>query len=164
MNDHDRHDGLSEALRRLAEADRTQTTSSGVETRLRTEVRALGTRSNAWNRGTFLALVAAVTICVSVPAIWWRTQRLTPSTSLATTSGPMARAATTEFFPLFYGSIPSSSGHIVRMEVPRASLARFGLASAHDADQTTGMVLADVLVGDDGLARAVRFVRPISQE
>jgi hypothetical protein len=50
------------------------------------------------------------------------------------------------------------------MEVPRASLAQFGLASAHDVDRMTGTVIADVLVGDDGLARAVRFVRPISQE
>ena len=50
------------------------------------------------------------------------------------------------------------------MEVPLASLAQFGLASAHDMDRTTGTVIADVLVGDDGLARAVRFVRPIFQE
>jgi len=163
MNEQHRHDGLSEALRRLAAADRAITTSPTVEARLRAEVRGLGARSKPWNRGALLALAAALAICVSVPALWWATHGLTPSTTLAT-STPIVPEATTEFFPLFYGSIPSSSGHIVRMEVPRESLARFGLASAHDAGHTTGMVLADVLVGDDGLARAVRFVRPISQE
>ena len=119
-------------------------------------------RSKAWNGATLLALAAAMTICVSVPALWWRTHDRAPS--VVTTSLPIERETTTEFFSLFYASVPSSSGHIVRMEVPRASLAQFGLASAHDMDRVTGTVTADVLVGDDGLARAVRFVRPISQE
>jgi RecA/RadA recombinase len=163
MNDLERRDGLTQALRRLAEADRTMTTSPAVEARLRAEVRAMGGRSKTWNGGTLLALAAAVTICVSVPALWWRTHGQPGSTD-APHATTVAREATTEFFPLFYGSVPSSSGHIVRMEVPRASLAQFGLASAHDVDRTTGTVIADVLVGDDGLARAVRFVRPIFQE
>ena len=163
MNDLDRHGGLTQALRRLAEADRTITTSPAVEARLRAEVRAMGGRSKTWNGGTLLALAAAVTICVSVPALWWRTHRQAGPTD-APDATTVAREATTEFFPLFYGSIPSSSEHIVRMEVPLASLAQFGLASAHDMDRTTGTVIADVLVGDDGLARAVRFVRPIFQE
>lgn len=163
MNDLDRRDGLSAALRRLAAADRTMTMSPDVEARLRAEVRAMGGQAQAWNRGTLLALAAAVSICVSVPALWWRSQAQPGSTG-APSATTAAREVTTEFFPLFYGSLPSSSGHIVRMEVPRASLAQFGLASAHDLDRTTGTVVADVLVGDDGLARAVRFVRPISQE
>ena len=41
------------------------------------------------------------------------------------------------------------------------ALASFGLASI-DAGSSAN-VLADVLVGDDGLARAVRFVRPTVQ-
>jgi hypothetical protein len=164
MGDLDGRDGLSEALRRLAMADRTMATSSAVEARLRTEVRAIGGQSRVWMGGTLVALAAAVAICVSVPILWWRTSGHTASTALATISIPTVREATTEFFPLFYGSIPASSGHIVRMEVPRSSLARFGLASAHDMDGTTGTVIAHVLIGDDGLARAVRFVRSLSQE
>jgi len=163
MNDLDRRDGLSEALRRLASADRTMTTSPAVEVRLRAEVRAMSGRTRVWNRGTLFALAAAVAICVSVPALWWSTRDRSGATG-APAATHTARETTTEFFPLFYASIPSSSGHIVRMEVPRASLAQFGLASAHDTDRVTGTVLADVLVGEDGLARAVRFVRPNSQE
>jgi hypothetical protein len=162
MTDLNRRDGLSEALRRLAEADRTMTASPAVEARLRAEVRSMGGRAKSWNRGTLLALAAAVTICVSVPAFWLRTQD--QGTTGAPVGTTVAREATTEFFPLFYGSVPSSSEYVIRMEVPRASLTQFGLASAHDMDRTTGTVIADVLVGEDGLARAVRFVRPFSQE
>jgi hypothetical protein len=164
MSNGNHGDALSEALRRLAVADRTMTASAAVEARLRIEVRAMGGRSQVWNRGTLLALAAAIVTCVSVPILWWRAQGQTSSTSVVTMSVPIERETTTEFFPLFYGSLPLASGHIVRMEVPRASLARFGLASAHDMDRTTGTVTADVLIGEDGLARAVRFVRPISRE
>jgi hypothetical protein len=139
------------------------TTSPAVEARLRAEVRAMGARSHGWNRGTLLALAAALAVCVSVPALWWSTQDHAMSTG-APGASQIAREATTEFFPLFFGSVPASSEHIVRIEVPRASLVQFGLASAHDMNRTTGTVLADVLVGEDGLARAVRFVRPIFQE
>jgi hypothetical protein len=50
------------------------------------------------------------------------------------------------------------------MDVPRTALSRFGVISADGMDRATGTVLADVLVGDDGLARAVRFVHRISKE
>jgi len=70
---------------------------------------------------------------------------------------------TTAFLPLAYSGVPIVNGHIVRMEVPRASLVSFGLVPADAADggpgASSGTVLADVVVGEDGLARAVRFVR-----
>jgi hypothetical protein len=48
------------------------------------------------------------------------------------------------------------------MEVPRTALASFGLASPDmQSGSSSRTVLADVLVGEDGLARAVRFVRPV---
>jgi hypothetical protein len=66
-----------------------------------------------------------------------------------------------DFFPLAYSNVPITDGRIVRLEVPRSAASAFGLdpvdlvsARHHDA------VLADVVVGVDGLARAVRFVRP----
>ena len=47
------------------------------------------------------------------------------------------------------------------MWTPRTALASFGLTPPDAAAdiRSTDTVLADVLVGDDGLARAVRFVR-----
>ena len=69
--------------------------------------------------------------------------------------------AVTAFLPLLYSSVPLSNGQVIRMEVPRRALASFGLASIDAVEAgRSGTVLADVLVGDDGLARAVRFVRP----
>jgi hypothetical protein len=63
--------------------------------------------------------------------------------------------------PLMYGNVPMTDGHLVRLEVPRLALARFGLASPDMivAEAAGRTVLVDVLVGEDGLARAVRFVR-----
>jgi len=52
-----------------------------------------------------------------------------------------------------------SGGLVVRMQVPRAALARFGVAAFVVADDRSSTVLAEVVVGNDGLARAVRFVR-----
>jgi hypothetical protein len=63
---------------------------------------------------------------------------------------------TTEYFPLEYSNVPVTDGQTLRLELPRTVLSSFGL----EADSTSGTVLADVIVGQDGLARAVRFVQP----
>jgi hypothetical protein len=49
------------------------------------------------------------------------------------------------------------------MQVSRSALASFGVAPP-GGDLTSPSVLADVVIGDDGLARAVRFVRVISDQ
>lgn len=65
---------------------------------------------------------------------------------------------TTDFIPLVHNQLaPVESGHLVRVEMPRAALARFGLPV--NAERAYERVKADVLVGDDGIARAIRFVR-----
>jgi len=60
--------------------------------------------------------------------------------------------------PLTYSGVPISGGQVVRLEVPRTALAAFGLTADAQTAPSTDTVLADVVVGDDGLARAVRFV------
>jgi len=52
---------------------------------------------------------------------------------------------------------PLESGQLVRVQVPRAALASLGLPL--NAERGNEPVKADVLVGYDGLARAIRFVR-----
>ena len=73
--------------------------------------------------------------------------------------GATEAEVTTDFFPLSDASaLPAlEGGHVVRVELPRAALLSFGLPV--NAEQATGRVKADVLIGHDGLARAVRFVR-----
>jgi hypothetical protein len=41
--------------------------------------------------------------------------------------------------------------------MPRATLASFGLPV--NAERASELIKADILIGDDGLARAIRFVQ-----
>ncbi|HJQ32145.1 MAG TPA: hypothetical protein VJ866_08200, partial [Pyrinomonadaceae bacterium] len=65
----------------------------------------------------------------------------------------------TEFIPLMQGAQYASAEetHLVRVELPRTALASFGLPV--NAEAPAGRVKADVLLGEDGVARAIRFVR-----
>ncbi len=65
----------------------------------------------------------------------------------------------TDFMPVNYGDNLNSidSGRIVRVEMPRSALAQFGLPV--NMEHANERVKADVLIGDDGMARAIRFVR-----
>jgi anti-sigma factor RsiW len=65
----------------------------------------------------------------------------------------------TAFIPLDTGRglAPADSLQLVRVELPRAALVSFGLPmNVERADQR---IKADILVGNDGVARAIRFVR-----
>jgi hypothetical protein len=66
---------------------------------------------------------------------------------------------TTDFVALGYGSAMDlqDGGQLVRVEMPRSALARFGLPV--NMDRADERVKADVLVGMDGLARAIRLVK-----
>jgi hypothetical protein len=46
---------------------------------------------------------------------------------------------------------------MVRVELPRSALVSFGLPM--NVERADERIKADVLVGDDGVARAIRFVR-----
>src|SRR5688572_618992 len=65
----------------------------------------------------------------------------------------------TDFVPVGYGSAMDlqEGGQLVRVELPRLALASFGLPV--NMDRVDERVKADVLVGPDGLARAIRFVK-----
>jgi hypothetical protein len=74
-------------------------------------------------------------------------------------SGPDAQEVATEFIPLVQAGpyTQAEEGHLVRVELPRSALASFGLPV--NAEAAGGRVKADVLMGQDGIARAIRFVR-----
>ncbi len=55
------------------------------------------------------------------------------------------------------GLVPLDRGQVIRVEFPRSALVSFGLPINVEREDT--MVKADLLVGEDGLARAIRFVR-----
>jgi hypothetical protein len=68
------------------------------------------------------------------------------------------REIVTQFFPVIHGSelIPLESGQIIRVRMPRSNLIPLGIPYSQErADET---IQADVLVSNDGLARAIRLV------
>jgi hypothetical protein len=65
----------------------------------------------------------------------------------------------TDFIPVVYGGVVNlaEGGRMVRVQLPRLAMASFGLP-VH-MDRVNEKVKADVLVGADGLAQAIRFVQ-----
>jgi hypothetical protein len=65
----------------------------------------------------------------------------------------------TDFFPLSYGGDQKTieRGEVIRVQMPRSALIRLGLPV--NVERADTPVKADLLVGEDGLARAIRFVR-----
>ena len=65
----------------------------------------------------------------------------------------------TDFLPVGYTSPMNlqDGGQVMRVELPRSALAGFGLPV--NMDRVNERVKADVLVGPDGQARAIRFVQ-----
>jgi hypothetical protein len=69
------------------------------------------------------------------------------------------REIATDFMPLGYlnPAALQDGGQIVRVELPRSTLVNFGLPV--NMDRYNEKVKADVLLGVDGMARAIRFVQ-----
>jgi len=67
--------------------------------------------------------------------------------------------AMTDFYPIGYVNTLNlqEGGQLLRVELPRTAVARFGLPV--NMDRANQRVKADVLVGSDGLAQAIRFVQ-----
>jgi len=106
-----------------------------------------------------LAMAALLAALIGT-SMWLAVRRPANVSDPRLTSTPLGEV-TTAFLPLPYGAVPYTSAQIVRLAVPRASMIPFGLITADAAPYIeTQTVVADVLVGEDGLARAVRFVRP----
>ncbi|HVF57561.1 MAG TPA: hypothetical protein VM934_15505 [Pyrinomonadaceae bacterium] len=82
-------------------------------------------------------------------------QRLSPREDASADAGEIV----TDFMPVAHAAPLSSAdgGQVVRVELPRSSLVSFGLPM--NVERAGERVKADVLVGDDGMARAIRFVR-----
>jgi hypothetical protein len=64
----------------------------------------------------------------------------------------------TDYFPIDFGSSmqPIDGGQIVRIKLPRSALRNYGLPV--DPLRADEAVKADVVIGNDGMARAIRFV------
>lgn len=70
-----------------------------------------------------------------------------------------AAEVATDFFPLTFtaDSAAPESGHVVRVKIARTALIAFGLPM--NVARAGELITADVVIGDDGLARAIRFIQ-----
>ena len=158
MKESEGRPSLDTALRAMAEDEAQLGASAGIEARLLAEVRSIAV---ARRRRMAMAAFAAAAAAVVLFALWIGSRRFLPSRS----SKARVAEVTTDFMPLAYSSVPSTNLQVVRLAVPRTALVSFGLTPPEPLERASAdTVLADVLVGDDGLARAVRFVRPAADQ
>lgn len=156
-----------EALKALRDADRDAEAGPQVEVRL---MRAVARRRSArmW-MGVGAAAIAAAAAAVILlharrsepvlrPVI--TVQIITPPEVEPAAPQPRAarvkREVATKFYPLMEVAPPFERGELVRMTVPASAMRDVGLfVNASNLDDP---VQADVLIGQEGLARAIRFV------
>lgn len=100
--------------------------------------------------------VASPTVVPEAPPVAAPAESLQQNQILASQSEDSAYATT--FVPLPYADDPSAldDGAVVRVEMPRAALASFGLPVA--AMESDGTVRADLIVSADGTPQAIRLV------
>ena len=145
---------LRRALEAVAQSESDQGTSAAVENHLRAAVRAQRIVRDRRRQMAWLAAAAAIVVLVT--AARWRLSPDLENPAAAPTQPAVSAGADVSvgFLPLRYAQVPTRGGQIVRMTVPATALASFGL---EPSSAGSDVVTADVFVGDDGLARAVRF-------
>jgi len=149
---------LNEALRAIAHDDEADLRRAAprIEAAILAEFRARMPTRRAGFASRAAGLGIAALLAVGVTATLWMAGRA------PRVLRPVVTEVGTAFMPLPYHAVPYTDARIVRLKVPRTALAAFGLAPDATGGAGNDTVLADVVVGEDGLARAVRFVRASS--
>lgn len=143
MND----ERVTRALDALRNADAGACPGSDAEIRA---LLAFRRKRREWGfeRRCRLAFVAAAVVLAALSATFSRT---------SSDRKPVeAREIATPFFPLTDRLPNDSNVQLVRITVPASTMRRVGLPISDD--HLSDPVLADVLLGQDDLARAIRFV------
>jgi hypothetical protein len=172
---------ISAALWALAEQDRGREAPEHVETRLLAAFRQSNSKALARKKRKMvvlgsLALAAGIALAF-VAGSWERPKPIAPApvrlqpVTVAAAPAPepepkpvlkarpvkrQPREVVTEFFPLLDVAPPFESGELLRVTVPAATMRKVGLPV--NENRLADPVYADVLVGQEGLARAIRFV------
>lgn len=114
-------------------------------------------------RATGAAAIAAALLLTLLSGNARRFLGLTPaernSTAQSFVQNLVSDATDSDFYPLpeAEGLPPVESATVIRVQMPVASLRLMGLPMHEDGG--TGPVQADILLGQDGLARGVRLVQ-----
>jgi hypothetical protein len=171
-------DRVVEALRALSEYDASRETAPEIEARLRVQFQSCR-RKHAWRRaavwGSVVAAAAIVVFFVAtnrkphapapVHEVVRQAVAVRPETAPAADRKTASRArrpvtrpqeVVTDFFPLMDPAPPFERGQLLRVELPASAMQIVGLPVRED--RLADPVQADVLVGEEGLPRAIRFV------
>jgi hypothetical protein len=154
---------MKELLKALAEADQDLQAPEAVELRLRAAFRKRFARPK-WPYFTIAAGIAVAVVMYPWPkAQTMEIAVVTPAVPVLPVAKSVPRKArrvpqeiVTEFYPLMEDPPPFERGELLRVSLPASAMRSVGLAVSED--RLTDMVQADVLVGQEGLARAIRFV------
>ncbi len=172
-------DRVLRALKALAESDRDREASPAVEARLLGGFRSRRV-SHKWRWVATAAIAAGVVLAVALstnhatktvvstvpPAIQVPRQEAPPVVAVAAPAPrkaarkiarPQAREVVTDFFPLMDPAPPFERGQMLRVQLPAAAMRTVGLPVRED--HLADPIQADVLVGEEGMPRAIRFVR-----
>ena len=176
-------DQVLQALRVLAEDDRELEAPPEVEARLLREFRSRRSR-HSWHWPAVAALAAGVTLAaflianrapkrpVSTPprvSTVVEVARPAPPPPVVAMSPPRVarkmaavrqtetREVVTDFFPLMNPAPSFERGQMLRVQLPAAAMQTVGLPVRED--HLADLIQADVLVGEEGMPRAIRFVR-----
>jgi hypothetical protein len=109
---------------------------------------------------TFTALAAGLTLALAAPLL----MTLPHSTADFSTANVAADDTEQPFLAMPYAGSFTGEAQVIRLEVPVTTLRAFGVtAPAARGQRSDAPVLADVLIGDDGIARAIRLVGPVAE-
>jgi hypothetical protein len=134
---------LDQALRDLAAWMDNEVAPARVEARLREEFRRRTKRRPSWPLWSAVAAAVIVAVVLMQPEPEPRQPK---------------REIVTDFFPMRNAPVVEEElGQMIRVRVPRSALVRYGLAGGFEYSEPT--VQADVVLGLDGTARAIRFVK-----
>jgi len=152
-----------------------------VETRLRAAFRERSARRPLW-----MPIAVAATVVMAVGLGFWITRpaerieappvlaaRATPprtafakaprapvrKSAIRNPQSAMVQEVATDFYPLQYVADAGvlGNGTVVRVSMPRAAMTTFGFPV--DIERRQEPIQADVVLGGDGMARAIRFVQ-----
>jgi hypothetical protein len=183
--EHVREDYVLQALGALAENDREREAPPEVEARL---LGAFRSRRRSGRRWAVIAAIAAGLVITALwwtnpvpqPAVSapppvlhmpdtagpFSEAEPTPKVvrgprkvarKLAAVDRPQAREVVTDFFPLMNPAPSFGRGQMLRVQLPAAAMQTVGLPVREE--HLDDLVQADVLVGEEGMPRAIRFVR-----
>lgn len=147
---------LDERLQELKRAMQHVGAPGRVEAAVVAEFRRGRVRRSAWPHWALAAAAAAVMVVGAVVLL-----RHQPAGQTVAQVAPPAetQAGGGVFIPLVPDTAwaPGESAQVIRVSMPRAALGSFGLPV--DEARAFEMVRADIVVGQDMVARAIRIVR-----